>query len=247
MSNHVLHEVIGTAQPEVIAPVLETWLLHEVQESGTGRNRYIDAFESTGQALSEPFSGNRGYCAVKQTNHYNRYREKAKAYPEAYTDEFYTGTLIHHALMLTSGAFRVQCFMQAKDTDEYRQLRFNGQRATGVAMKPTIERALGGLPAELDASNLVASMQAHLLRTNDRIQAQHMLAYGHKRPPRGRFSPESEPVQAMLAAQRLSIGLACANIVVAASVRGGSLASVPFLEAKSISDVSSQPYYPFAA
>ena len=44
-----------------------------------------------------------------------------------------------------------------------------------------------------------------------------------------------------------SLTIATSHIALMAILHGGDFSQVPFLEAKSISDVSSQPYYPLAA
>lgn len=88
------------------------------------------------------------------------------------------------------------------------------------------------------------------IKTNDENLNLHSLihiwAASHQRASGSLAAAEDEPVIAMKEAQRLWAGLATTHIAIDASFRDEDYSRVPFLEAKSISDVT-KVIYPLAA
>lgn len=170
--------------------------------------------------------------------------------------DFTVGKLLHHDLMFTSGAFRAESFLRAANQAQYELLRFgrlgtfNG--AVGTDIRTAVASALSMDIANPDAALPDLGEFIDFSKgINDSIRNNHLKIYEWFREnPDRLLAPIDEgelPVEITHENQRNSLTLAATHIAVAAALRSDDLSSVPFLEPKSISDVSNEPIYPLAA
>lgn len=241
---------------EVIVQGIDWWLREEVRESNAGRNVVLDDFSGMRESYLQN-SGSNSMDAAKITSHFGRFNLLVNNVDaEGLQRDFVAGKIIHHALMFVSGGFRTQCFLQAANQAEYEVLRFgrnsepNG--AAGVWIKDAVEATLGKDYVATPPQTLnIAQVLEESSKVNERIFENQLGIYGwlksHPDHARSGLQEDSYPVELALDSQKAGLVLAISHIAVAASLREGKLSRVPVLEPKSISDVSSQPIYPFAA
>lgn len=211
--------------PAAIAHTFESWLRDEVVNSTHGRNAVLDDFAALTAELADPEPSS------KAESHFNRYRQFMDAYHVLRDDDFYIGRMIHHSLMFVSGGFRRECAIRSADRDEYLRLR-NSSTPHGIAMISAVELSLDDALTARWPQRPIEDFVASCLDTNVQLfteQSKH----------------EPSALEGACESQRLGVGLAVAHLVMAAE-RRGSLAAVPILEPKSITDVSCAPLYPFA-
>jgi hypothetical protein len=235
----------------VIAKSIDQWLRAEVVESACGPNNIWDNQIHVRGAYGRPHAENPD--ALKAEGHHNRFNLLMEQYPdpEFYNNDFFTGKVIHHALMLVSGNFRTQCYMQASGQQGYEALRFerNGEYngAAGVDILPAVREGIDTFK-DFGAENLTdmvvrsLAMNHSIHDTHGQIHRWHAM---HPQRAMDSLTTFEEPVIAALKCQELGIQLAAGHISLAAQLRRGDLTRVPILEAKSISRVSKQPVYPF--
>ena len=239
---------IGQQGINPIATVIEDWLRQEVINSDSGRNAILSDFDTRIADFYLPFDAPGNQMAAKAKGHFDRMRVLAEVYrdPSLWVHDGVTAKLIHHTLMEVSGSFRKQCYFEAATDADYRERRHD-QGPAGIDLRAAVERGIAGphgristldevIDATLEANHSSLTLMRSLHEwVADSEPNKLPLAAGH-----------AEPIRAMQDVQRLWTGITAAHIVVAAELRGG-IEQVPFLEAKSITDVSPHPHYPFAA
>jgi hypothetical protein len=239
---------------EQIADVMSQWLSEEIINSDGGRNSILSDYEDRRNDLFKSFDDQSNFQAQKAIGHYNRFIQWVTPYKEngLKSDDWFTARLSFACLISASGSYRKQCFFESADESDYLRRRY-GQPA-GLDIHSVVEDELS--PAKLqtinsmDESERIDYIVERSLRINDENLDLHSLihdwAISHKKTAGSLASAEDVPVLAMKEAQRLWIGLAAAHVVIAASFRDSDYSRVPFLEPKSITDVT-EIIYPLAS
>lgn len=245
-------EVEPTA--EIIADGIDYWLKKEVGSSATGRNRYLDDFDEFRQSLDLPYNDHRNTLTQKNHSHYNRLVLWSGLFAE-YDDlddsqkERVVAQQLFGAQMFLSGIFRIQCFLQATDQEDYYKQRLEGHYI-GIDLERTVSDRLAELfetipgPTDFNKPMSLQELKHHTLAMNE--QQRHCIKDLCENGSQGAAQEGSPAATAMTDVQKGWVDLIVDYIAFAASDGGGDLSTVPFLEPKSISD-DPQIYYPFAA
>lgn len=239
---------------EQITQGVDWWLRAEVRESRDGRNRVLDSFDLARASYARAPYDIGNIDAAKTRNHHARFNLLLEhVRPDDLCNDYIAGKIIHHALMFVSGGFRTQSFLQARNQAEYEDLRFGRNKeangAAGLPIEDIAAQALGDIAVheQPDSIDLDALMEQSR-RANDEILLDHYRIYRwfNENPDRetDRIDSNEVPVRAVLDCQRNGLMLAVSHIAMAAESRNGNFERVPFLEPKSITDVSIQPIYP---
>jgi len=247
---------------ELITVAIRDWLEAEVVTSGESRNRYLDASDKDAETaqkkhddimkrLALPFDDDNNWVANKHKGHVQQRVPHWIDFFEATADDptkadFYAAQAGFAPLVSASGSYRVQCYLISKGPSEYAELR---SKVAGV----DLEKAVG---ETLKARNAVKSFSAAeisfdgLRKVFDYTYAQTEIYFRGMiaRLEHGldQSGEDSLSVKAMEKSQISFIKLATDCVIMAAKLRKGNLAAVPFLEPVSISDQSGNTYYPLA-
>jgi hypothetical protein len=233
---------------EIIASELENWLKREVDNSVTGRNKYLDDFSGFRRSLVLPYGDRSNTNAAKNRSHYDRTVNWTSGLLEFYEDfnadqrDYAIARQIFCAQMSLSGLFRIQCLMQAADQDDYYRRRTGGN-GTGIDLEESATDRLERLQP-VERAMPLNDIAARTLEINDQQQA--YVEELHETGQRYAGQDSSPAIDSGLVSQNRWAGLIVDYIVFASHRDDGDLASVPFLEPKSISD-NPEIYYPFAS
>lgn len=254
---YIIILMIRLTQPgstERVADVLQQWLADEIVNSDGGRNAYLSEYQDRRNDLFKPFDDQTNNQAQKAKSHYSRFIQWVRPYKEFdfRSDDWFAARLTFASMMNVSGSYRKQCFFESSDEADYLQRRY--ERPVAIDVHSIIANELSPdslqVVSEMDEDERLDHIIERSLRVNDESlhlhSSVHSWAMKHRKDSGSIATAEDEPVAAMKQAQTLWAGLAAAHIVVAASFRDGDLARVPFLEPKSITDVT-EVNYPFAA
>jgi hypothetical protein len=249
---------------ETIAQTFENWLRAEVISSGIERNTVLDDYERALPGLKRGYDDPENYVAAKHEAHvFTRMPIWWEAFvttpPEHPKYDEMAAQISFNALMQVSGTYRDQCYLQATDPeidpDDYINRRQS--RPIGVNNLPAVvnarlathflandwDKEADFATASIDISELDRTRQKAIRIGDEAVKT--MCA----RVAEGKdlHQEESESVREMLDAQYNWLTLAIDCVTLAAKIRRGDLAAVPFLEPKSISaDPPPQVIYPLA-
>ncbi len=241
-------------QVDQIGRGIDLWLRQEVTESNKGRNHFLDSYFDMRQSyiLGED---SHNFDVAKTTSHHGRFKiavenlDETQVFTDSY--KFAVGKVIHHALMFVSGGFRTQAFLEASSQEQYIQNRFGRLNDYNGAIGLSLNEQIDDVLCKIDAETSMQVLRGSSLAKNDEIYNQHRSIYAwfasHAEKLTTDLSRDSEPVQAALTQQKLGLAIAVSHIAFFGNRIEGGIARVPFLEPKSISDVSRQPIYPLAA
>lgn len=237
-----------------VTDVLSNWLRQEIVNADEGRNAYLSDYEDRRNDLFKPFSEPSNFQAQKAKGHYHRFIQWVTPYKEANLrdNDWFAARLTFACLMSVSGSYRKQCFFEAEDENDYHRRRY--EQPVGIDVGSVVSDELDPVKvaaiAEMSEDERLDYIVERSLGANNESLGLHSLihswAIGHQKPSGQLASPEDEPIVAMQKAQRLWVGLATAHMAVTASLRDGDYSRVPFLEPKSITDVT-EVIYPLAA
>jgi hypothetical protein len=231
---------------ETISGAIDQWLRDEVQESHAARNNYLDDYAKFAAAYDTIITDVENDDAKKAKSHYERFTRlmRLRQDPLNATDDFFIGKIIHHSLMFVSGGFRRECLFLANSQYEYEKLRFGQLEYTNSASSIDLPNAVTLALAQANNSRDIIRTSVAI---NEEIYAKQQEADKWMLGNNKRLvdvEASDLPVTISHEKQVLGINLAVGHIVMVAAERDGDLSRVPFLEAKSISDVSQAPYYP---
>ncbi|HTB49330.1 MAG TPA: hypothetical protein VK712_04585 [Verrucomicrobiae bacterium] len=192
--------------------------------------------------------------AAKNRSHHDRLVVWTRGLVENYDSfsaeqkDYALARQIFCAQMYLSGLFRVQCFMQATDQEDYYRCRTDGT-CIGIDLKRAVTRGLkstiGFIPESdgFDSTQIVLGEIAGQTLLRNENQSEYVKGLHVS----GRYDIARESSATMDTVLRLQEGWTrdVVNYVAfAAQEHGGQLAYVPFLEPKSISD-DPKVYHPF--
>ena len=238
--------LFAESQAKKVAGVVDWWLGEEVQNAASGRNSVLDNYNDVRGALASGPSAENVGLQAKADSHFIRYRLKLPEYGRGTADRFYLASVHHHALMFTAGGFRRECMLRSADQDEYYGMRASGS-GTSLETLGVVKAAFTEVQSKrLYGEDAIGDFVAWHLVKNDEVLAAKKAIDSRAVPVGVRLGADSDPVAAAREVQRLGIVMAVSSIVMSASLLGG-YDQAPFLEPKSITDVSPQPIYPLAA
>lgn len=233
---------------------IDSWLRAEISESHRGRNVVLDDYAQARHDFLAPqrTEDNRSYG--KMMSHWKRFITLTNLIDrQSFQNDYLVGKLIHHSLIMVSGGYRTQCFLQTPNAAEYEAFRFGmpytPNSATTIPINEVVQPVYGQYstefdPEQADFGDVISSFQAE----NDAVCAaqRSIYAWFAENPvyAQSDLYESQPPVQAAKEQQRHGLVLAASTIAIAAIMRGGDVSRVPFLEPKSISDVSQMPIYP---
>lgn len=237
-----------------VATSFYNWLAEEVETSVTD-NASLDDFKEARRRLGLDYEGTENWAAEKQKGHLNRVDVKFwPLYESDPEDDEFSAQVLFGAMMFTSGAYRIQSYLQAKSPEEYNNRR---RRAAGINLYQVVTGRLATLlPASGNFSRADISVASYEGLTLEQSKTEVMQKIGEttvrnvaRRVSEGHdLGEESSPsLDEMLKAQKSWIEFATDCVTVAAKLRRGDLSAVPFLEPKSISaQPSPKVIYPLA-
>lgn len=234
---------------ERISSVIEWWLGQEVVNSDSGRNAYLSEYQSRRSDFMKPFDNPENVAANKTRSHYDRFTPWVEPYGEPVfrDNDWFTARIIFASLMHVAGAYRNQCIIEAADSEDYKKKRYD--LPVGVDIPSIIKAEIDSLVQESSASQdtdkILKRVIDRSLQTNEAVLLLHeqMHDWTASHDVVGWLSdPTYNPAEVMKDVQKMWLGLTVAHIAVAANLRGGDYSKVPFLEPKSISDVSEVIY-----
>jgi hypothetical protein len=239
-----------------IAEVIHDWLQAEIESSMSGRNHVLDDWDKFQQDLRLPFNDPRNQDGQKIRSHHNRlhlWTLMPEQYDHLTTDDKFLAQQTWAALMMVSGAFRKQCFIQSYGQNSYEQRR-REQGPAGINIADTVQRRLDEYDRNMELPRFGirgfhdsqwSMLQDQTLRINDdwlgASKAVHDLALRATEPPTMTYVPLLEMLEH---AQRDWTRLAADYMVFSAVQRDSGWAGVPMLEPKSISE-DPRIYRPF--
>jgi hypothetical protein len=241
---------------ELIASGMEDWLKKEVGSSAMGRNAVLDNFKEWHASLLLPYDAPGNVNAGKNKGHYGRLINWTDGMVEGYDDfsqeeaDYMLARQMFCAQMYLSGLFRVACFLQAKDQEDYYRRRMEQRDHVGLdidsrqAITSRLYRLYDYIPDESFRPVLTLSeVTSRTLELNDEQRDYVRELHISGKDDIGK--EKSPTIDAIHNMEGKWVSHLVDYISFVASERGGQLAAVPFLEPKSISD-DPQPYYPFS-
>jgi hypothetical protein len=231
---------------EAVAGSFYKWLQTEVETSGTDRNRYLDEYDRALEGLKAGWEDPRNFTARKLESHNQRLPLWWEAYTYNPLDDYQSARILFAGLMQLSGAYRDQCYVQARDADDYIERR---QKAIGIDLKPPVGiRMYTYLPSTGNLARARISNEDLKNRMEKSINVGEVTVKNLCR--RAEIGEDlgkahSPAVVEMYLAQENWTTFCTDCVILAAKLRKGKLSSVPFLEPKSISE-DPQVYYPLA-
>lgn len=226
---------------ERVSQVLDVWLREEVEDSNRGCNQFFDDFETTRRGLMQTQVGPDALDAKKSGSHNMRYKFLLEILSQDMlaNHDYVVGKLIHHSLMFTSGAFRLQSFLRAGNQAEYEALRFGGLEEPNGATTVPIHDAVTATLADTQDLDFDTYLDTNRELNRDIHDRHKEVAQWFRDNPGRTFEPlevGEAPVVAMETAQRSGLVLAASHICIVSALRGIDVGEVPVLEPKSITD-----------
>ena len=228
----------------VIAEVLDGWLNAEVRSSGVD-NTYLDDYKTAIEGLKGGYGHPKNFTAGKHESHVHiRLPQAWETFvmtlepdtPEESRD-YQSAWLLFTPLMQVSGTYRNQCYMEASNANDYLTRRMS--RPTALDMRQVVsDRLRVWLPepdnfADATITTEVLGRQLKLVSEAGSKAVKIVCARAAMKYDFG--SEHSRSALAMIGAQSEWASFATDCVVLAAKIRNGELAKVPFLEPKSIS------------
>lgn len=232
-----------------ISEAFSQWLRDEVASSSSEGdvNVYLDEFNTAREGLRGGWDHPKNFTARKLESHLTRLPLWWEAYTLDPSDDYQSARFLFNSLMQVSGCYRNQCYMEAKDADDYKERRL---KAVGIYLGTTVlHRLMDTVPASGSFAEADITLEElDKVRVEVSEAGEEAVRKVCKRTVAG-FDfgvPDSMSAKFMMEAQHAWLNLSSDSVVFAAKIRGGELAAVPFLEAKSISE-EPQVIYPIAA
>ena len=233
---------------EAISDSLEDWFRAEHASSSEGVNKPLDTLAWGTATLALPWDDVSNGNAAKTLGHVNRIRPLiwGGLFVESPNDDYLAARQLFGVQMLISGCYKNQCYAQATDQSDFLARKF-GEPPIGIDIPSVVSDHLVSLYPDPEAtfSEEVITIDDLTAKTAQMVKAaMDSLVFLHARAQFEMGRESSETVESLKLAQQGWLELAVDHIAFAAQVRDGSLAEVPFLEARSISE-EPQVYYPF--
>lgn len=236
---------------EAISNAFYNWLDYEVASSSMDKNIYLDEYDEAIAGLKGGLDHPTNYTWPKLQSHLNRLPIWFEGFrltnPEDDEFDYQAARLTFAGLMQISGSYRNQCYVQSKDQDDYLNRR---TAAIGFNIYRFVDQRIRyRLPYYSDD---LAETNIGIEDLNEQMKAvskagEFAVKRLCKRVEMGYDLQAEDSISAlyMEAAQRMWLKFATDSVLLAAKIRDGDLAGVPFLEPKSISaDPPPKVFYP---
>jgi hypothetical protein len=226
----------------VISDAVEQWLSAEYVSASAGSNKHLDDLVRLQAGLTLPPDDPLNVNAAKNRSHTDRHRH----YVTAFLDRPYRSTtqanLVFNLLMQLSAGQRLMCYLRSSNEAEYKELR-HGPNSSGI----DLENFVGAVAEEYAEAPVGKINQKRVLASGLHIFKIMGICqpYLSERAAKD-IGQQASPLLEF--AHLLQVGRAEAltrHILYFADLHGGSLASVPALEPKSITE-NPGLIYPFA-
>lgn len=254
MTNPELEADIQT-KANTIAPVLQDWLVTEARTSTRDVNAYLMELKRFDEDLKLTYDDSRNLTAGKSKGHLERPTGVWwQGFVTNPSDDFLSAKQTFASQMLLSGARRNQIMLEARNQKEYGNRWLSdeiGIDLTGVVADRIAERFDVKKVKSIDFEDTTLALDGinGLLWTAEwsvnraRYAFEQLYQYGRY----DIVNPDSMCAKLQRGMQEVWAGLATDHIIYAASLRGGDLSRVPFLQPISITKQPEDPvYYPFA-
>jgi hypothetical protein len=233
---HTIYLDIDSASGQ-IGTAIEAWLFEEAISSGEDHNEYLDNLAVQRENLVRAADDNANHSSAKHRSHHDRQRTWGTDLIADPNDEYLAARQVFNPLMQMSGIFRRICYLQAVDQSDYERLR-KTPNSTGIDTRAAVASRLllrsmsnHGTEATLTVPGAISIHAETLAAFEGSLRDLHNIA---KRASRDFGKVKSPSVSRLQAAQKVWCGVVTDSILMAAGYREGDLASVPFLEPKSI-------------
>ncbi len=248
--------ISGKLQPssEAISEAVYDWLEAEVATSSNPEdvNAVLNDYTSAIAGLHGGFEHPKNFTWNKAQSHISRLNSDFEIFADTLpNDKYYdkiAAKIIFDGLMQVSGSYRNQCYVEARDAEDYIERR---QKAIGLNIANTVRNRLIDLvPQSGDFSSAKISVESLGERVKQvsqlgetavkRLCSRAALGYDFG-------TPGSRSAQEMISAQYNWLNFALDSLILVAKYKDGDIAAVPFLEPISITEQSGSLYYPLAA
>lgn len=237
------------AQARTIGVTFEHWLADEVKSSGQGNNAILDNYDDAISGIVGGWDHPKNFGRIKHESHVdNRMPLWWAQYEQDPENDLVSAKLLFNGLMQISGAYRTQCYLQARGAQDYlwrRSGRPVGINLESEAMARLINVVPGNDLSEAEMSVEDLGSEVERVSRIGETALKNVSKY-NTNTGRDLRRANSPSVQEMAMAQHAWARFSIDCVIVAAKIRGGELAAVPFLEPKSIS-LEPQVIYPMAA
>lgn len=234
-----------------ISSAVYDWLEAEVNSSSElqDRNSYLDDYTKVVSGMRAGWDHPDNLPARKLESHLDHlpvwFEAFAGTSPNEEYFEYRSAKLIFAGLMQVSGCYRDQCYVEAGGADDYKSRR---QQVVGVSIQNTVRHRLSDfLPSSgqlSDASITIEELDSQRLEISrlDREAVRALcnrVKLGYDVGVEGSVSAHK-----MQEAQTGWLSFTADSIILAAKLKKGELAGVPFLEPRSIKEQSGELHYP---
>lgn len=234
---------------DTVAEAIHTWLAAEVMSSGQDHNRVLDDYDKAVTKIEGGTGYQLNFTGGKHQGHMDRLPLFFKAYkdtPDGSPNYDKAEALVAFGgLMEISGGYRNQCYVTAKNKQQYLAKR---KKVIGISLVDAVSvRLHTRLPSSgnfAGATIDVASLEERMLRSISNSDAALKTVFERAGAGLDMGQEYSTSVEALTQEQYNWTAFVTDCITLAAKRRRGDLAAVPLLDAQSISKIP-QPYYPF--
>lgn len=248
MNKYRLDEAAG-----LISGTLYDWLKAEVETSGRPGdvNSVLDDYDQAVTGLRGGFNHPTNFFWNKFNGHMDRLESWVRDYSEIDpTDEDFDNFAVKvtfGGLMEMSGCFRAQCYVVARNAQEYLERR---KSVTDINLTRTVtDRLTERIPNSIDLVSAridLAELERSRKRISDlgrravkRLCSMAVLDEGNEL---GQL--DSRSANELRVAQAHWLDFTVDSIVMTAKLKGGDLEAAPFWEPVSITEQSGRLYYP---
>lgn len=250
--------MVSEHSSEAISQVFDDWLSAEVRSSAVEVNSYLDEYKTAIKGLKGGYGHEHNFLARKHEGHvhvrlpqaWETFTMSLEPGASEAEKEYQSAWLLFTPLMQVSGTYRAQCWFEASDGNDYLDRRQS--RPSGIDMQKTVADRLKVWLSNSDnfaGANITTEDLHRQLKlvskagetSVKRVCARAVLGFDFG-------ERDSRSSREMVAAQYNWASFATDCLILAAKMRKGELAAVPFLEPKSISsDPPPEVIYPLAA
>ena len=230
---------------EVVTEVYMDWLRAEVESSHVERNKILDDYDDAIEGLKGGWDHPKNFSARKVEGHIDRLGPWFEAFTMAEDDDYQAARIIFAGLMQVSGSYRNQSYVEAQNSSDYLAMR---QNVIGINLENAVSTRLRTfLPSTANFSSARITLE-DLNRRRQEAEAIGLRAVKamcvrvvlgldlHKKDSRA--AREAQNAQ-------YNWATFTTDALTYVAKKRGSIADVPFLEPRSITDQSGTIRYPF--
>lgn len=240
-------QVRGAVEP--ISGAIYDWLAAEVASSSDPNdvNTILDDYETAIEGLKGGFDAEKNFTWKKHRGHMDRlpidFENLASTPPEDSAFDWFAGKVIFDGLMEISGTFRNQCYVEGISPEDYMERR---QKIVSISVGNTVgHRLIDLVPMDGGFDDARISLEGMSKRLEDVIDVGsgviknliNIMTLGED---------TTSAAAEMVAGQYEWLKFTVDSLILVTKLKHGKLATVPFLEPRSISEQSGKLWYPLA-